>query len=774
MLPHNHTIWASPILSTCSRWRECTINNPSIWSSISITKKSPDERTFCWLHRSGNGMPLRVSLDLSPEVDGTILRPYQHRIHALEVYIMRNWRVNSDNAFFPLNAGYTELKELSVSCVRAGGGKILLFRGQLGIPGIPLRNLKLDNAGVWLGGFDVGDINVQNLLSLQLSDELLPNDALRLIRRCENLRTLNWDLRHSNVGDTWEVARMRLPTLERLLLRGEGSSPLLTNMQAPKLRRLFLYLPYPQTSIYNCIPKFSSITHLQFEYAPDADRDIIAKLLHALPSLRYFDPVWRENNISGLLALCGEHFNQLPTNGLDLSSPPPYACPQMELLYIPIQSSLETYKLLPATAGGVFRAVLAIRGPLASNNLSSPIKLVVDIPHLSTLGEIPPGLKRTPKTKERTQCWLERSGSVPIHLFIAGIPPITVFDFSLHAPRIRTLVTGRPTKKLSLRNTESIVPIPFDAVNLQELDVLMVSEGYEEIFPNGTPKKLLRLRLRNILGLGEPFSLGDLDISHLEELDICDELDSDDVVRILREASCLKSLCWVSRNSSSSDGPWPAELPRLTRLLLRERSQIEPMMKINMSRLTRLQLTVLSTTREEEKDLYMALCSFPSLTHLALVIAVKLTAEDVLRILHSLPNLEYFDVPWSNENIRGILALCGTAPTSSPDDNTLLAEAPVPLSWACPKMTRCYISLFAAFMEEELSSESAASSISTLLAVRGTQRDAQKSIPLGVNPSFSVVIDVKDTDWLPMKPDILSTLPAGSIEYLPSSQFPSI
>ncbi|KAF8295661.1 hypothetical protein DL93DRAFT_2173883 [Clavulina sp. PMI_390] len=377
----------------------------------------------------------------------------------------------------------------------------------------------------------------------------------------------------------------------------------------------------------------------------------------------------------------------------------------------------------------------------------------------------------SPYAKERVECRLKRSGSVPLHLFIRGTPPTGIFDLFLDTHHLQTM-TVRSTR----RDLAFIPPLPFNASNLKELDVSMRPTNLAQMFPFGFPKHLTCLRLTSFQN--RQFALGGIDLPYLKELYIYDKFNTDDVVHILRSASDLRTLEWHSKRRVASDEIWPPELPHLWSLTLEGSSHIHHMVQISMPSLTHLLLSFTEITPERASETCMRLRSFPTLTHFVLWTEVKLTTNDVLTICHSLPNLEYFDIPWHDGNLPGILALCGAPPPYLKGTSPAQADsAPGSTSWACVKMRRCYLGVSDPIDDGTLSPQTAASCITTLLTKRAVSLGSTSSaehVPPSPHLPFIVVLDVKNPAWLLMPPDNSSILPPNCVEYVPYDDFPWI
>ncbi|KAF8315122.1 hypothetical protein DL93DRAFT_2155338 [Clavulina sp. PMI_390] len=90
-------------------------------------------------------------------------------------------------------------------------------------------------------------------------------------------------------------------------------------------------------------------------YFPEIQRPKrVASLLRALPNLEYFDPGWRDTNIQGRLALCGES----PT-GKQKSLE--WACPKIKRLHLPNRFHFDYGNLKSEALASCLRRVLNVR-----------------------------------------------------------------------------------------------------------------------------------------------------------------------------------------------------------------------------------------------------------------------------------------------------------------------------------------------------------------------------------------------------------------------------
>ncbi|KAF8319129.1 hypothetical protein DL93DRAFT_2164807 [Clavulina sp. PMI_390] len=374
-LPLSGSIWKTPSLSISTIWRACAINTPRVWSCIWVTA-SPDasERLEVWFQRSGSGCPLYLTVHdiktfrkletswLSHGHTSNLGR----RIHSLVFHT----KIGAKNFPFPLEFD-TNLCELDAYLhSRHLPTPQPLFNMR---PPLQLKRLKLESAIFSPGVISTLGINPSALTTLILADEISCRDVLDIIIDAPNLEQLDWDTELQSFGTTESLPyKINLNSLLHLNLQGNQVLMhfLRTLEPPPNLQKLSLLGEWDDEGLL-IVVKFASkcqgLTHL--ELFPDNEppsADDVSSLLHALPKLEYFDPKWRESNIEGLLALCGE----FPASA-KLQQPASWACRNVHRLCLPLSRLVTRFPTSRKLVSQCLKRVLSVRSQGRSAHTSS-------------------------------------------------------------------------------------------------------------------------------------------------------------------------------------------------------------------------------------------------------------------------------------------------------------------------------------------------------------------------------------------------------------------
>ncbi|KAF8315120.1 hypothetical protein DL93DRAFT_2155336 [Clavulina sp. PMI_390] len=246
-------------------------------------------------------------------------------------------------------------------------GHIRIFSSH---PPANLRILELGNSGYQPGLIDSVGITPSELTSLVLAEEIDYNKVLILLVQSPKLIQLEWKLSISSnfyvLKDREGIHRVPLHNLKRLVFHGgESLLDILDIMETPNIRQMCLSGTWEddQTSyLVALVSQCAMLRHLEFtnETSVFVSAEQVASLLHALPNLEYFDPEWRDSNIDGLIALCGESPGRI-TEEQDSSSQ--WACPMINRLYLPIDYLFRHNALSRTALASCLRRVLDVRAP---------------------------------------------------------------------------------------------------------------------------------------------------------------------------------------------------------------------------------------------------------------------------------------------------------------------------------------------------------------------------------------------------------------------------
>ncbi|KAF8318783.1 hypothetical protein DL93DRAFT_346410 [Clavulina sp. PMI_390] len=391
MLPLDIMIWKHPVLSICSRWRSCVVNTPHIWSYIYISSgNEASARTEGWFRRSG-GLPLTLivrdirAFNFLQESWLTMQPSPSQRIRDL---CIRNMSFLAPCPL-PLAFDATNLERLEIefsifSLERGKGPTFPLKLFDKHAP-VQLQSLQLRSHRRWPRTIDPTGLDPSHLVSLVLGDEIPYDDVLVILKYAPHLERLNWDLpgrQNPQLSQTPAAAGrprwLAIPALQRMYLRTNGGPDPLEFMDAPSLTCLS-YLAHRLDRMIHSLISFASsareLTHLKISdgHHPVTDTDV-ATIFHAFPKLEYFDPTWRNSNVRGILALCGEFPEPVTPNAHSSS----WACPTVRSLYLPIDDRLRQKSLTKDILSACLGRLLDVRGRGSSSSTSNGTLLAPD------------------------------------------------------------------------------------------------------------------------------------------------------------------------------------------------------------------------------------------------------------------------------------------------------------------------------------------------------------------------------------------------------------
>ncbi|KAF8319126.1 hypothetical protein DL93DRAFT_2225525 [Clavulina sp. PMI_390] len=395
MLPLGVSIWKSPVLATCTRWRACIINTPRIWSHVYITQgELAAERQECWLQRAGGGVFLDLTVDDAEafrKLEASWIKTPSLRTPKVKSLIFSSkFNHHIQPSPFPIRFDATYLRELEVTNAncREGDRPAKLFEHQTPQCLHRLKLISLVGPGsLLLSGWDSS-----SLVSLNLLDEIPNNDVLNILANASQLERLMWSYCDEKTSmdshaPIYEGHTIRLNKLKSLDL-SDGSSDggireVLPMLEAPALEK-FCFTRTGYTDNYRTFARFAArwptLTHLWLhDYAEDYYNEPateaqdailavqVASVLHALPKLEFFNATWCDVNIQGLLALCGD----FPTHAKGDRSE--WACPSPRRLCLPLHHSLRDSILSHELLSECLNRLLDARG-------HSGLILVLDVP----------------------------------------------------------------------------------------------------------------------------------------------------------------------------------------------------------------------------------------------------------------------------------------------------------------------------------------------------------------------------------------------------------
>jgi hypothetical protein len=314
VVPIEYDLWASPILSTCHRWRQCAIRNPKIWSVISIDYCTELDELELWLSRSAS-CPLHIQFfyeqDVPPE---EIMR---HFTAAYEVTSNRHCRVRSLHiegitsleTLLPLKSLGTSLRELVLaSASDKETSNVLPVLEELASSHI--HSLTINNLPPCRNAVRIDDINPSNLTSLTLNQAVTVQSVCKILPRCQSLVYLKWSYAEAgelNVVDSlqWMTEPFLLRNLKSLFISGSMSIPLLQMADMPELGELSVTSPMrPMGEIVHHLIRWERLEALELLSLDAVESQHFTTIFETLNRLEWFKcDAWTVSSLCGLYIL---------------------------------------------------------------------------------------------------------------------------------------------------------------------------------------------------------------------------------------------------------------------------------------------------------------------------------------------------------------------------------------------------------------------------------------------------------------------------------------
>ncbi|KAF8303261.1 hypothetical protein DL93DRAFT_2090366 [Clavulina sp. PMI_390] len=352
MLPLDSlSIWSSPVLAVCSRWRACAINTPRIWSCIMILPwKYSRERVECWLERSGSGCPLYLTVRetrVFKALEASWLNQTPdpgRRVRHLS-FIQKGYMHDEDFPF-PIRFDTSNLRSLDAQLLPRGIRESFTptYKPFANNPPQHLQKLGLSTLG-WALFVKLSSLDVSSLVSLVLTQDTKPDGVLTILTLTPRLRHFEWDVSSSLRSAPFKDNNpLILTSLHRLVLRGNHVvADVLGHLTTPNLRQLSIEGVWTNDmfrSHFAFAMTCPRVVHLNICDQAFNRRALFAKdvldLLYALPRLEYLGIEWRDRNIEGLLGLCGEF------PGSEEEDTSRWACPDIRKLTLPVSKYRST------------------------------------------------------------------------------------------------------------------------------------------------------------------------------------------------------------------------------------------------------------------------------------------------------------------------------------------------------------------------------------------------------------------------------------------------